>query len=290
MSSRRLLYRLLFLGITILLIPALPILIIFLGISSPQYVIYGTLNMDASHATSAWDIYATFLQHMLRFDFGSSTSSGQLVTHEVMTALRESFKSITLALVFSYTLGTLAGVVAATSDRVKNLLAKTEFFFYIPMVVLSYLALYALDGAGIDFSSDIRYVFAGLILSVYPFSIVTKSIGKTIAEVRSSDFYLFHLSSGFTDQQIWRKFCTGFVISDYLSFFENLLIFMLGFIFFVETPFGIHGIGNKFVVAVQRFDYPVIIGFCMFSIVFLSIIGMLAEAVKCWVDPRTINE
>lgn len=290
MPGRRLLYRMLFLGITILLIPALPILIIFFGISSPQYVIYGTLNMDASQTMSAWDVYFTFLLHMLTFDFGTSTSSGQLVTHEIITALRESFKSMSLALVFSYTFGTIAGLLSATSDRIKRLLTKSEFFFYIPMVVLSYLALYALDRVGIDFSSDIRYFVAGLILSVYPFSIVTKSISKTIAEVRNSDFYQFHRSNGFTEQQIWRKFCKGFIISDYLSFFENLLVFMLGFIFFVETPFGIHGIGHKFVMAVQRFDYPVVIGFCMFSIVFLSVVGMLAEAVKAWVDPRTINE
>lgn len=290
MTARRLLYRLLFLGGTLLLIPALPILIIFLGISTPQYVIYGTLNMDASQTASAWDIYRTFLLHILQFDFGSSTSSGQLVTHEIATALRESFKSMTLALIFSYAFGTLTGVLSASSDRVRTLLAKTEFFFYVPMVVLSYLALYGLDRAGIDFSSDIRYVCAGVILAVYPFSIVTKSIAKTIAEVRSSDFYRFHLANGFNEQQIWRKFCAGFVVSDYLSFFENLLIFMLGFIFFVETPFGIHGIGYKFVVAVQRFDYPVIIGFCMFSIVFLSAVGILAEAAKSWLDPRAINE
>lgn len=290
MSSRRLLYRALFLGVTILLVPALPILIIFLGISSPQYVTYGTLNMDASHSMSAWDVYSTFLLHILKFDLGSSTSSGQLVTHEVITALGESFKSMTLALVFSYAFGTLAGTLAATSERIKRLLTKSEFFFYIPMVVLSYLVLYVLDRVGIDFTSDIRYFIAGLILAVYPFSIVTKSISKTIAEVRNSDFYLYHISNGFTELQIWLKFCKGFIFSDYLSFFENLLIFMFGFIFFVETPFGIQGIGNKFVVAVQRFDFPVIIGFCMFSIVFLSVVGILIEVVRGWVDPRVINE
>jgi ABC-type dipeptide/oligopeptide/nickel transport system permease component len=280
----------LFLGITIFLIPALPILIIFLGISSPQYVIYGTLNLDTSQAVSAWDIYTSFLNNILRFNFGVSTSSGQLVTHEVITALGESFKCILLAFVFSYTIGTLTGVFSVKSARLRKLISKSEFLFYIPMIVFSYLALYLFDFMGIDFSSNIRYFFAGLILSIYPYSIVTKSINKTISEVKNSNFYSFHQSSGFTDQQIWWKFCKGFVIIDYLSFFENLLIFMFGFIFFVETPFGIHGIGYKFVMAIQRFDYPVIIGFCIFSIVFLSIIGILAETIKMWIDPRLINE
>lgn len=290
MSLNRILYRVLFLGITILLIPALPILIVFLGVSSPQYVIYGTLNLDISQSIPAWQIYTTFLKHIVIFDFGTSTSSGQLVVHEVVTALAESAKSIILALLLSYTIGTLTGVLASKSGRSKKLLMQSEFIFYIPMIVFSYVTLYLLDFIGIDFLSDIRYVLAGLILAIYPCYIVLKSINKTVMEIKNSDFFSFHRSCGFRDEQIWGKFCKRFVIIDYLSFFENLLIFMFGFIFFVEMPFGIHGIGYKFVMAIQRFDYPVIIGFCIFSIILFSIIGILAETIKMWIDPRATNE
>ena len=97
---------------------------------------------------------------------------------------------------------------------------------------------------------------------------------------------MFHKALGFSIGEIWKKFCYKFIVIDYLSFFENMLIFMIGFLFFVETPFGIHGMGYKFVIAIQRFDYPVIIGFCIFSIIFLSIVGLLVETVKLNLDPR----
>ncbi len=290
MSLKRIIYRIVFLGFTILIIPLLPILIIFLGISSPEYVIYGTLNLDVSQSVSSWEIYTTFLKHILMFDFGTSTSSGQLVIHEVVKALRESLKSIIIALLLSYTIGTAAGIFSAKSYRLRKLWDRMEFIFYIPMIVFSYLVLYLLDFTGIDFLSNIRYVFAGLILSIYPFYIVSKSMNKTIAEVKNSDFFSFHKSCGFEESQIWKKFCKRFVIVDYLSFFENLLIFMFGFIFFVETPFGIHGMGYRFVLAIQRFDYPVIIGFCIFSIILFSIIGILVETIKMRVDPRVSYE
>ncbi len=286
MSLKRIIYRIIFLGLTILIIPALPILIIFLGISSPEYVIYGTLNLDVSQSVPAWEIYTTFLKHILVFDFGTSTSSGQLVIYEVVTALGESLKSIIIALLLSYTIGTAAGIFSAKSRRLRKLWNRMEFIFYIPMIVFSYLVLYLMDFTGIDFLSNIRYVFAGLILSIYPFYIVSKSMDKTIAEVKNSDFFSFHRSCGFEESQIWKKFCKRFVIVDYLSFFENLLIFMFGFIFFVETPFGIHGMGYRFVLAIQRFDYPVIIGFCIFSIILFSVIGILVEAIKMRIDPR----
>jgi len=224
------------------------------------------------------------------FDFGISTSSGQLVIHEVVTALGESLKSIIIALLFSYTIGTAAGIFSAKSRRLRKLWNRMEFIFYIPMIVFSYLVLYLLDFTGIDFLSNIRYVFAGLVLSIYPFYIVSKSVDKTIAEIKNSDFFSFHKSCGFEESQIWKKFCKRFVIVDYLSFFENLLIFMFGFIFFVETPFGIHGMGYRFVLAIQRFDYPVIIGFCIFSIILFSVIGILIETIKMRIDPRVSYE
>lgn len=289
MSLKRIIYRIVFLGFTILIIPLLPILIIFLGISSPEYVIYGTLNLDVSQSVSAWEIYTTFLKHIFMFDFGTSTSSGQLVIHEVVTALGESLKSIIIALLLSYTIGTAAGILSAKSRRLRKLWNRMEFIFYIPMIVFSYLILYILDFTGIDFLSNIRYVFAGLILSIYPFYIVSKSMNKTISEVKNSNFFSFHRSCGFEERQIWKKFCKRFVIVDYLSFFENLLIFMFGFIFFVETPFGIHGMGYRFVLAIQRFDYPVIIGFCIFSIILFSVIGILVDTIKMKIDPRVIN-
>ena len=290
MTTKRIVYRLIFLGLTIFIIPILPIAIIFLGISSPEYVIYGTLNMEISQKYSPHDIYFKFLHRIMLFDFGTSTSSGQLVIKEIINALGESAKSIIPALFFSYGIGTSVGIFTVKSHIAENLWLKLSFIFYIPMIVFSYIFLYVLDIFGIDFLSNIKYVFTSLILSIYPVYIVSKSFSKTISEIANSDFFVFHRSCGFNNKEIWKKFCKKFIFFDYLSFFENLVIYMFGFIFFVETPFGIHGIGHKFVFAIHRFDYPVIIGFCIFSIILLSIIGILTEMIRLRLDPRTINE
>ena len=290
MTTKRIVYRLIFLGLTIFIIPILPIAIIFLGISSPEYVIYGTLNMEISQKYSAYDIYFKFLHRIMLFDFGTSTSSGQLVIKEIINALGESAKSIIPALFFSYGIGTSVGIFTVKSRIVENLWLKLSFIFYIPMIVFSYIFLYVLDIFGIDFLSNIKYVFTSLILSIYPIYIISKSFNKTILEVTNSDFFSFHQSCGFSKKQIWKKFCKKFIYVDYLAFFENLIVYMFGFIFFVETPFGIHGMGYKFVFAIQRFDYPVIIGFCIFCIILLSIIGMLIETVRLSLDPRVISE
>ena len=286
MEARKIGYRLLFLILTILIIPIIPIAVIFLGISTPEYVIYGTLNVDVSQGISSWAIYTSFLKKILLFDFGTSTASGQPVVKEVFQALTESAQLIFPALAFGYGTGTIFGIMLSRFPSIKKIWKKVSFVFFIPTIVFSYVSLYFFDSIGIDMLSWIRYVFAGLILSIYPIYVVSHSFEKTVKEIARSDFFSFYLSCGFNVEQIWKKFCYRFIIIDYLAFFENLLIFMFGFIFFVETPFGIHGIGYRFVFAVQRFDYPVIIGFCVISIILLSVVGLIAEYIKKTLDPR----
>lgn len=288
---KRIVYRTIFLLLTILVIPLVPIIIIFLGVSSPEYVIKGTLNIDLSQSVSPsyWNIYLNFLSRIIRLDFGESISSGQLVIRVISSGILESFKIILPAIIISYLLGTVIGVLISKYKTPALLWNKTQFLFYIPIIVIAYLLLYFLDFMGVDFLSNIKYLAASAVLSVYPIYVITNAVKKTLRELSDSDFFLYHQAFGFSLSEIWKKFCYRFVIIDYLSFFENIIIFMIGFIFFAEAPFGIHGMGYKFIIAIQRFDYPVIIGFCIFGIILLSVVGLVVEIIKANFDPREAN-
>jgi len=285
---KRVIYRVVFLLLTILIIPFVPIVIIFLGNSSPEYVLKGTLNIDLSQIrpTNYWEIYTSFLNRILHLDFGKSISSGQLVVNEISSGFFESFKIILLAIIISYLIGTTVGILTEKHIIIDLLWKKAQFLFYIPMIVIAYLLLYFLDFLGVDFFSNIKYLAAALVLSIYPLYVIINAIKKTLNGLMLSDFFLYHQACGFSVGEIWKKFCYKFVIIDYLSFLENIIIYMLGFIFFVEVPFGIYGMGYKFIIAIQRFDYPVIIGFCIFGIILLSIIGLAVDIIKSYLDPR----
>ena len=285
---KRIIYRIAFLALTVFIIPFVPIIIIFAGVSSPEYVIRGTLNIDLSQiqVTSYWKIYTNFLSRIMHFDFGTSTASGNPVNSIVLSGIVESLKIIIPSIIISYIIGTFIGVWTEKSRKANSIWNKSQFIFYIPMIVVSYLLLYLLSYIGVDFLSNIKYLIAMVVLSVYPVYVIANAVKKTLAELDESDFLLFHRALGFSIGRIWKKFCHKFIAIDYLSFFENMLIFMIGFLFFVETPFGIHGMGYKFIIAIQRFDYPVIIGFCIFGIILLSVVGLIVEVAKLRLDPR----
>jgi len=116
---KRIIYRTLFLLSTVLIIPLLPILIIYLGVSSPEYVIKGTLNIDLSSigTSNYWDIYIKFLSRIIHFDFGNSISSGQSVITGVSSGIFESFKIILPAIIISYLIGTAIGIFTEKHKR-----------------------------------------------------------------------------------------------------------------------------------------------------------------------------
>ncbi|MBI4645960.1 MAG: ABC transporter permease subunit [Bacteroidia bacterium] len=288
MQKPKLIYRLVFLVLTIFIIPALPILIIFIGTSSPEYVIRGTLNMSLTHDVSAWDLYRQAVINLLSFNLGVSTSSGMPVSAEICSGLYESFKTIIPAIIVSYIAGTIIGFYTKEKQSAKN--SKYDFIFYIPIIVFSYLFLFLAAKAGIDFTSGIRYVFAIIILSVFPTFVVAKAFTSNYNNLIKNNYYNFHKSLGFANWYIFKKFMIRKFTIEYLSFFENLVIYMFGFIYFVEAPFAINGLGSKFVLGIQRFDYPLIIGFCIVGIIIFSIINIFVDFIKLRIDPRIINK
>ena len=174
----RIIYRIAFLVLTIFIIPIIPIVVIFVGISSPEYVIKGTLNMDLSQAqtVSYGKIYTNFLSDILRFNFGTSTASGQPVINIISSGLLESFKIIIPSIVISYIIGTFIGIWTEKNRKANSIWNKSEFIFYIPMIVISYLLLYFLSFIGVDFLSNIKYIAGIFVLSVYPIYVIANAL------------------------------------------------------------------------------------------------------------------
>jgi len=281
-------YRLIFLAITVLVIPLVPVAIIFLGVSSPEYVIKGTLNLDLSQTQtpSYLDIYVTFLKNILHLNLGKSVSSGKPVINIVCLDLLTSFTIIIPSIIFSYIVGTIIGVATEKSNLLNIIYYKVRFVFFVPIIILAYLLLYLLNAMGSSVFSNIKYLAAILALSAYPIYVISISLKKTIHNLKESNFFVFHKSMGLSHTFTWRTFCKEIIAVEYLSYFENIIIYMLGFLYFVEVPFGINGMGYRFVSSIHRFDYPIIIGFCIFAILILSFINVLVDLLKLKLDPR----
>jgi peptide/nickel transport system permease protein len=56
--------------------------------------------------------------------------------------------------------------------------------------------------------------------------------------------------------------------------------------FFVEYIFGLQGIGKITVDALEKNDYPIVMGAVLLAACFFVMVNMLADILYGWVDPR----
>ena len=286
----RIVFRIMLLLTTLALIPAVPLLIILSGVSSAEYVMRGTLDVHGAGGDKLafGSAYIELLSRMAHLDFGNSTSTGQPARTVVLRSLVESTKVILPAMLLAFAGGTALGLGNRSSRLCAAVLRWFRFAFFIPIVVFSYLLAYILSHMGVEGSSAIRYLAAAVVLAIFPMYIVIQSVNRTVAMIETGSFFRYHRATGFTEGKIWTKFCWRFLAIDYLSFAVHMLVFMFGFLFFVEVPLGIDGLGQRFVASVYRYDYPIIVGFCVITILLIGVGGFIADIARSHLDPRTM--
>ncbi len=289
--KQRITYRLLLLLLTLAMIPAVPLFIILSGVNSAEYVMRGTLNLSEASSKQNLqfgEVYIDLLGRMAVLDFGQSTATGQPARTIVASSLAESAKVILPAMLIAYVIGTLVGVGIQMSSLIGQLMRWLRFTFFIPIIVFAYLLAYLLSYAGVSSISPLRYLVAGAVLAIFPTYLVIQSVNRTIVDISSSKFFQYHLAMGFSTPDAWARFCWRLLAIDYLSFAVHMLVFMFGFLYFVEVPLGIEGMGPRFVSSIYRYDYPVIVGFCSIAVLLIGVIGFLVDMARSWLDPRKV--
>lgn len=286
----RVAYRVLLLLLTLAAIPAVPLLIILSGVNSAEYVMRGTLDLREG-SQDGLDFGATYIKllgRMVVLDFGRSTATGQPARTVVVSSLAESAKVMLPAMVIAYGIGTMIGLGVRISPLVARLMRLLRFTFFVPIIVFAYLLAYLLSYVGVSSSSPIRYLVAAAVLAIFPIYLVIQSVSRTVANVGTSKFFRYHRAMGFSTTDAWAKFCWRFLAIDYLAFAVHMLVFMFGFLFFVEVPLGVDGMGPRFVSSVYRYDYPVIVGFCAIAVLLIGVSGFLVDLARSWLDPRKV--
>jgi len=275
-------------AVFVCLLPAFPILIVIKGFVAPEYIFKGTLNLNGSELQhfSFTQVYFKYIDQLLQFNFGESVVSGNSVSSEVLSGFFTSSSFILVALLLA-----IVGMLINSSIKADPLFnsfkqSGQSYAAFIPLIVLSYFVQYVLFKLGISLSYSLKMISASLVITVIPTYVGSNQLRKTMKQVINSDFFNFHLACGFNHSYIWNKLTARLAWMEILNISEYLMIYFFAFSVFVEIPFNIQGMGFKFINAIQHLDYPIIIGFCIFQIIFLSIVGLIIEVIKMKLDPR----
>jgi ABC-type dipeptide/oligopeptide/nickel transport system permease component len=145
---------------------------------------------------------------------------------------------------------------------------------------------FAIDDEGQKRLTLQNLILPAITLGIRPLAIITQLTRSAMLDVLDQDYIRTAYAKGLNKRTvIWKhglKNALNPVITAVTGWFAELLAGA----FFVEYIFGWQGIGKITVDALEKLDYPIVMGSVLISATFFIIINILADILYGVVDPR----
>lgn len=231
------------------------------------------------------------------------------VTEVLMEALPGTIMLAVAAMLIAVVLGIPLGILAAvkkntwmdTSAVTASVVGISAPSFYMAIVIAYVFGLVLHRYTGlpltgswfdIDESTGKKYltlqnlVLPAITLGIRPLAIITQLTRSSLLDVLSQDFIRTAYAKGLSrGRVIWRhalRNALNPVVTAVTGWFAELLAGA----FFVEYIFGYKGIGKVTVDALEKLDYPVVMGAVLLSAAIFVLINILSDFLYAIIDPR----
>jgi oligopeptide transport system permease protein len=239
--------------------------------------------------------YGDYMWGLLTFNLGPSFRKLGFTVNDLMIAgFPVSARIGLLATIFIIALGIPLGIISALKqnrwpDYVVMVVATLGVT--IPSFVVATVYIYFFAGRwklvpAFGLETPLSYIGPMLALSGYSLSFVARLTRSSMLEVLRQDYIRTARASGLSHFKILYKYALKNALIPVITYVGPMIAAILTGSFVVERIFGIPGIGQLYVTAVNNRDYTVIMGTTVFFAVFYVIMVLLVDIAYTLVDPR----
>ena len=238
-----------------------------------------------------------------------SYQSKKNVSTILMEALPGTLLLALAAMVFATIIGIILGILAAvkkgswvdTSAVFISIagISAPSFFMAIIIAYLFGVVLHPFTGLNltgswfdIDEVTGEKYItiknliLPAFTLGIRPLAIITQLTRSSMLDVLNQDFIRTAYAKGLSKQKVIFKHALRNALNPVITAITGWFAELLAGAFFVEYIFGWQGIGKITVNALEKLDYPVVMGAVLISACIFIIINLLADGLYKIVDPR----
>lgn len=148
-------------------------------------------------------------------------------------------------------------------------------------------SLYSVDDFGNGEYLDLKnLVLPAFTLAIRPLGIITELTRGAMLDVFGQDYIRTARAKGLSESRIVLRHALKNAMNPVVTAVSGWLASLLAGAVFIEYIFDWKGIGVVIVDALEKFDFPVMMGAVLFVSVFLVIINLLADLVYGLLDPR----
>lgn len=241
----------------------------------------------------------------LRFSYQSKRQVADILTEAFPNTLILASVSIFFAMLFGITLGVLAAVLNSNFINRLTLFVTTlgmslpSFFAAILIAWLFGYVLESVTGLGMTgslFSVDDygngsyldlkNLILPALTLGIRPLAVVVELTRTTLLDVMSQDYIRTAKAKGLRKWRIIIVHALRNALTPVVTAISGWFASLLAGAVFVEYVFDWKGIGVVIVDALDKFDFPVIMGSVLLIGTMLVIINIIVDIVYGIIDPR----
>ncbi len=212
------------------------------------------------------------------------------------------------AMLIATVLGILLGVLAAvkqntwwdTSAVFTSVLGISAPSFFMGIVIAYVFGFVLSHYTGLNMTGSLYNIdpFAGrqlqlqnlilpaITLGIRPLAIITQLTRSAMLDVLDQDYIRTAYAKGLSKRVVVFKHALRNALNPVITAITGWFAELLAGAFFVEYIFGWKGIGKITVDALEKLDFPVVMGSVLITATFFIIINMLADILYGIVDPR----
>ncbi len=241
----------------------------------------------------------------LRKSYQTKKEVGQVLLEALPGTLILAFAAMLFATIIGILLGVLAAVKKGTwldTTAVFSSIAGISAPSFFMAIIIAYLfgvvfrSYTGLNLTGswfeIDEVTGEKYlalknlILPAFTLGIRPLAIITQLTRSSMLDVLSQDYIRTARAKGLGNKAIIFKHALRNALNPVITAITGWFAELLAGAFFVEYIFGWNGIGKVTVSALEKLDYPVVMGSVLLSACIFIVINLLADVLYRVVDPR----
>ncbi|HEV7622328.1 MAG TPA: ABC transporter permease [Flavisolibacter sp.] len=240
----------------------------------------------------------------LRNSYQTKKSVGSVLMEALPGTLLLAFAAMCIAIIIGIPLGVFAAVHknkwgdnVAVFSSVLGISAPSFFMGIIIAYVFGFLltnytglhltgSWFEMDDTGVNRLTLQNLILPAITLGIRPLAIITQLTRSSMLDVLDQDYIRTAYAKGLTKRSIIWKHALRNALNPVITAITGWFAELLAGAFFIEYIFGWKGIGKVTVDALEKLDFPVVMGSVLLTAAFFILINIISDILYGMVDPR----
>ena len=266
---------------------------IMLGMDAPAEAVE-ELNHQLGLDRPMIERFVKYIAGVIHFDFGTSYRTGAPVFNDIFAKFPTTLKLAVCSVIVSALLGIPLGIISAVrqyslldySLTVISLFLASMPGFFLALILILIFALWLglLPSNGIGTMR--HYILPVFTLALPTAALLARMTRTSMLETMRQDYIRTAKAKGASKMRVIVRHALKPSLLPIIVVFGMNFAYLLGGALIIEIVFGLPGIGNIIINAVQMKDTPVIMAVAVFMAVLYKLIMLVVDIIQVIIDPR----